>query len=168
MLTIAGSDSGGGAGIQADLKTLSALGVFGTSAITALTAQNTRGVEGIYGIPAGFVRQQMDAVLDDIAVDVVKTGMLPSREVRHQMQLPAATIGIVPACSDIWVTTDQSERVHYLQSTVMTSKRVGVRARGMLVLVFIRNSREASIPLLKMREKAFTFSAGRGGGGRRA
>ena len=75
-LTIAGSDSGGGAGIQADLKTFAALGVFGTSAITALTAQNTVGVLGVFPVPPEFVALQIDAVARDIGVDAVKTGML--------------------------------------------------------------------------------------------
>jgi len=80
-LTIAGSDSGGGAGIQADLKTFTVFGVFGMSAITALTAQNTTGVHGIQVVPAPFVRAQIDAVLSDIGVDAVKTGMLATTEV---------------------------------------------------------------------------------------
>lgn len=80
-LTIAGSDSGGGAGIQADLKTFSALGCYGMSALTALTAQNTVGVTGIHPVPPEFVGQQIDAVLDDIGVDAVKIGMLHSAEV---------------------------------------------------------------------------------------
>lgn len=75
-LTIAGSDSGGGAGIQADLKTFSALGVYGASAITALTAQNTRAVTGVMDVPAEFVTRQIDAVFDDIAVHAVKIGMV--------------------------------------------------------------------------------------------
>ena len=75
-VTIAGSDSGGGAGIQADLKTFSALGVYGASVITALTAQNTRGVTGIHDVPAEFVTRQIDAVFSDLAVDAVKIGML--------------------------------------------------------------------------------------------
>ncbi|NMM43213.1 bifunctional hydroxymethylpyrimidine kinase/phosphomethylpyrimidine kinase [Rhodospirillaceae bacterium KN72] len=75
-MTIAGSDSGGGAGIQADLKTFSALGVYGCSVIAALTAQNTRAVTGIFPIDPGFVRQQIDTVFADIAVDAVKIGML--------------------------------------------------------------------------------------------
>jgi hydroxymethylpyrimidine/phosphomethylpyrimidine kinase len=77
-LTIAGSDSGGGAGIQADLKTFAALGVYGTCAVTALTAQNTVTVEGVYPIPADFVGRQIDAIVKDIGVDAVKTGMLSS------------------------------------------------------------------------------------------
>ncbi len=80
MLTIAGSDSGGGAGIQADLKTIGANGCYGMSVITALTAQNTVGVSGIYGVPIDFVRLQMEAVLADIGTDAVKIGMLFSPE----------------------------------------------------------------------------------------
>ena len=76
VLTIAGSDSGGGAGIQADLKAFSACGVYGLSVITALTAQNTRGVTGIHDVPADFVAAQMDAVFDDIEIHAVKIGML--------------------------------------------------------------------------------------------
>jgi hydroxymethylpyrimidine/phosphomethylpyrimidine kinase len=75
-LTIAGSDSGGGAGIQADLKTFEAHGVYGMSVITALTAQNTVGVHGIHEVPDRFVRSQLDAVCEDIGVDAAKTGML--------------------------------------------------------------------------------------------
>lgn len=78
VLSVAGSDSGGGAGIQADLKTCCALGVFGTTAIAGLTAQNTRGVHAIEGVSAAFLAQQLDAVLGDFSVDAVKTGMLPS------------------------------------------------------------------------------------------
>jgi hydroxymethylpyrimidine/phosphomethylpyrimidine kinase len=77
-LTIAGSDSGGGAGIQADLKTFSALGVYGASAITAVTAQDTRRVYGFVEMEPAFVAQQIDAVLGDIGADAVKTGMLSS------------------------------------------------------------------------------------------
>jgi hydroxymethylpyrimidine/phosphomethylpyrimidine kinase len=75
-VTIAGSDSGGGAGIQADLKTFSALGVYGASIITALTAQNTQGVTGIHDVPPAFVTAQIDAVFSDLEVDAVKIGML--------------------------------------------------------------------------------------------
>ncbi len=80
VLTIAGSDSGGGAGIQADLKTISANGCYGMSVITALTAQNTLGVSGIHPVPVDFVRLQMEAVLSDIGTDAVKIGMLFSPE----------------------------------------------------------------------------------------
>jgi hydroxymethylpyrimidine/phosphomethylpyrimidine kinase len=75
-VTIAGSDSGGGAGVQADLKTFSALGVYGATVITALTAQNTRGVSAIHDVPADFIAAQIDTVFADLAVGAVKIGML--------------------------------------------------------------------------------------------
>jgi hydroxymethylpyrimidine/phosphomethylpyrimidine kinase len=80
-VTIAGSDSGGGAGIQADLKTFSALGVYGASVIAALTAQNTKGVTGIHDVPPDFVTAQIDAVFSDLAVNAVKIGMLSNPDV---------------------------------------------------------------------------------------
>ena len=94
VLSIAGSDSGGGAGIQADLKTFAALGCFGMTAITALTAQNTCGVRAIHPVPPDMLRAQIDAVLEDIGADAVKVGMLHSPEIvrtvaqaidRHQL-----------------------------------------------------------------------------------
>jgi hydroxymethylpyrimidine/phosphomethylpyrimidine kinase len=81
VLSIAGSDSGGGAGIQADLKTFSALGCYGMTAITALTAQNTLGVSGIHGVPPAFLKAQIQAVVEDIGVDAVKLGMLHAPEI---------------------------------------------------------------------------------------
>jgi len=81
ILTIAGSDSGGGAGIQADLKTISLLGGYGMSVVTAVTAQNTLGVQGIHEIPSWFVEKQIDSVLSDIGADAIKTGMLVNREI---------------------------------------------------------------------------------------
>ncbi len=83
VLTIAGSDSGGGAGIQADLKTITVHGCFGVSALTALTAQNSVGVQGIYPIPTDFIRQQLESIFDDFPVVSAKTGMLHSSEVIH-------------------------------------------------------------------------------------
>ena len=80
VLSIAGSDSGGGAGIQADLKTFAALGCFGMTAITALTAQNTTGVRSIHAVPDAILRDQIDAVVEDIGVDAVKIGMLHSAD----------------------------------------------------------------------------------------
>ena len=81
VLTIAGSDSGGGAGIQADLKTITVLGGFGMSVITALTAQNTLGVQGIYEIPEDFIEKQFDSVATDIGIDAAKTGMLATSRI---------------------------------------------------------------------------------------
>lgn len=81
VLCIGGSDSGGGAGIQADLKTFSVCGCWGTSVITAVTAQNSKGVSGIYPVSTEFVGRQLDVVLNDIGCDAVKTGMLPTAEI---------------------------------------------------------------------------------------
>ncbi len=81
VLTIAGSDSSGGAGIQADLKTFAARGVYGMSALTAITAQNTSHVEGVFNLPAEFVGRQIDAVMRDIGADAWKTGMLSNAEI---------------------------------------------------------------------------------------
>ena len=88
-LTIAGSDSSGGAGIQADLKTFAALGVYGASVITALTAQNTTGVTGIHPVPAGFVTAQLEAVLSDLDIDAIKIGMVADAAIIHAI---AATL----------------------------------------------------------------------------
>lgn len=81
VLIAAGSDSGGGAGIQADIKTVTALGGFAMTALTALTAQDTRGVFGVHEVPVAFLKQQLDLVLDDLGADAIKTGMLHSAAV---------------------------------------------------------------------------------------
>ena len=81
VLSIAGSDTGGGAGIQADIKTITALGGYATTVITALTAQNTLGVQSIFEIPASFVGQQIDAIMTDIGTDATKTGMLVNKDI---------------------------------------------------------------------------------------
>jgi hydroxymethylpyrimidine/phosphomethylpyrimidine kinase len=99
-LTIAGSDSGGGAGIQADLKTFAALGVFGTSAVTALTAQNTVRVEGVYAIPADFVARQIDAVMKDIGTNATKTGMLANRQIIETVADKIREYGLKPVVVD--------------------------------------------------------------------
>jgi hydroxymethylpyrimidine/phosphomethylpyrimidine kinase len=119
-LTIAGSDSGGGAGIQADLKTFAALGVFGASAVTALTAQNTQGVRGIHAVPAGFVVEQIDAVLDDLPVAAVKTGMLATATIVSAVadlaaagRLPRLVVDpVMVASSDDRLLEPAAERVY--------------------------------------------------------
>ena len=93
VLTIAGSDSGGGAGIQADLKTFAAMGAYGTSAITAITAQNTRGVTAIHPVPVDVVAAQLDAVLDDFEVAAVKVGMIGERAVAELIRERVAQLG---------------------------------------------------------------------------
>ena len=99
-LTIAGSDSSGGAGIQADLKTFTALGVYGASVITAVTAQNTRGVSGVLGVPGDFVTAQVDAVMSDLAVSAIKTGMLGTRETVDAVVLAIARYPGLPLVVD--------------------------------------------------------------------
>ena len=94
VLIIAGSDSGGGAGIQADLKTCAARGVFGTTAITAITAQNTMGVQGVFTLPAPFVAQQIDAVMADIGAGAWKTGMLANAAIIETVAERARHYGI--------------------------------------------------------------------------
>src|SRR5258705_11347960 len=117
-LTIAGSDSGGGAGIQADLKTFAAHGVFGTSVITALTAQNTVGVRGISAVDPDFVAAQLDAVLDDLPVAAVKTGMLATPQTvalvaRYAPRLPNLVVDpVLVASSGDRLFTADAERAY--------------------------------------------------------
>ncbi len=108
VLTIAGSDSGGGAGIQADLKTISALGCFGMSAITAVTAQNTLGVSDIHPIPPNIVKSQIQQVVDDIGTDAIKIGMLHDSDIvrvvadaihNHQTDIPFVVLDPVMVAS---------------------------------------------------------------------
>jgi len=109
VLIVAGSDSGGGAGIQADLKTVSALGGFGMTAITALTAQNTLGVFGVHPVPAEFVIQQMRVVLDDIGADAIKFGMLGSAEIADAVADFLETIPPIPIVLDpVMISTSGS------------------------------------------------------------
>jgi hydroxymethylpyrimidine kinase / phosphomethylpyrimidine kinase / thiamine-phosphate diphosphorylase len=93
-LTIAGSDSGGGAGIQADLKTFAALGVYGASVVTSVTAQNTLEVTGIHDLPAEFVTLQLDTVARDLPIDAIKTGMLSNRGIIHVVSERLKTLGV--------------------------------------------------------------------------
>jgi hydroxymethylpyrimidine/phosphomethylpyrimidine kinase len=120
LLSIAGSDSGGGAGIQADIKTASALGVYGMSVITSLTAQNTQGVRGIYAVPAEFVRAQAEAVLDDIGADAVKIGMLPTPEIvdtivaliqKYELQNVVLDPVMIATSGDALISEEAIERI---------------------------------------------------------
>jgi hydroxymethylpyrimidine/phosphomethylpyrimidine kinase len=94
LLTIAGSDSGGGAGIQADLKTFHAFGCYGMSVLTAITAQNTLGVQGVHDVPADFVAMQLESVVTDIGVDAAKTGMLSNADIIRALSKKIRELGI--------------------------------------------------------------------------
>ena len=130
VLTIAGSDSGGGAGVQADIKTISALGCYAASAITAVTVQNTMGVSNVHPIPADIVEGQIRAVLDDIGADAIKIGMLQSREITRRI---AAVLGEYPirniVLDPVMVSTSghrliEPEAVEALVSCLMPLARV--------------------------------------------
>jgi hydroxymethylpyrimidine/phosphomethylpyrimidine kinase len=110
-LTIAGSDSGGGAGIQADLKTFAALGVYGTSAITAITAQNTCGVSAVQGIDPDVVAAQIRAVVTDIGVGATKTGMLFSAEIIQAVALTIRSLDLRPLVVDPVMVATSGDRL---------------------------------------------------------
>ena len=110
-LTIAGSDSGGGAGIQADLKTFAALGVYGTSAITAITAQNTCGVSAVQGIDPDVVAAQIRAVVTDIGVGATKTGMLFSAEIIQAVALTVRSLDLHPLVVDPVMVATSGDRL---------------------------------------------------------
>ncbi len=108
VLIVAGSDSGGGAGIQADIKTVTMLGGHAMTAITALTAQNTLGVQGVLPVPADFVVQQMRSCIDDIGVDAVKIGMIGSAETACAVAEVLASIGVPVVLDPVMVATSGS------------------------------------------------------------
>ena len=129
-LTIAGSDSGGGAGIQADLKTFAAHGVYGTSAITALTAQNTVGVHGVHVVPDDFVTAQIEAIVGDLGCDAVKTGMLANSTIVEavaaaieSLELPNLVVDPVMVAKSGDHLLDE-EAVHAVRWTLLRLARV--------------------------------------------
>ncbi|HUK59837.1 MAG TPA: bifunctional hydroxymethylpyrimidine kinase/phosphomethylpyrimidine kinase [Stellaceae bacterium] len=130
VLAVAGSDSGGGAGIQADIKTIAALGAYAATAITALTAQNTQGVQGILPVAPEFVRAQMAAVLDDIGADCIKTGMLVDQGV---IEAVAATLeekaADVPLVVDPVMVSSSGTRLLDARATDALKARLIARAR---------------------------------------
>ena len=111
VLTIAGSDSGAGAGIQADLKTFAAMGVFGTTAITAITAQNTLGVQDILALPPELVAAQIDAVVGDIGADVVKTGMLANADIVNVVVAKVTERALSPLVVDPVMVSSSGDRL---------------------------------------------------------
>ena len=130
LLTIAGSDSGGGAGIQADLKTFAAHGTYGTSAITALTAQNTRGVTGVHAVPAEFVTLQIEAVVGDIGCDAVKTGMLATAAIVEAVAAAVESFDLPNLVVDPVMVAKGGDRllendaVHAIETTLLRLARV--------------------------------------------
>jgi hydroxymethylpyrimidine/phosphomethylpyrimidine kinase len=110
-LTVAGSDPSGGAGIQADLKTFSALGVYGTAVLTALTAQNTRGVTGVHPVPAEFVGEQIRTLLDDVPVHAAKTGMLGTADVVREVAAALAGRAAGPLVVDPVMVATSGDRL---------------------------------------------------------
>ncbi|MCH7580670.1 MAG: bifunctional hydroxymethylpyrimidine kinase/phosphomethylpyrimidine kinase [Chloroflexi bacterium] len=111
VLTIAGSDSGAGAGIQADLKTFAAMGVFGTTAITAITAQNTLGVQDVLALPPELVAAQIDAVVSDIGADVVKTGMLANADIVNVVVAKVRERALSPLVVDPVMVSSSGDRL---------------------------------------------------------
>ncbi|NKC13824.1 MAG: bifunctional hydroxymethylpyrimidine kinase/phosphomethylpyrimidine kinase [Gammaproteobacteria bacterium] len=123
-LTIAGSDSGGGAGIQADLKTFSALGAYGASVITALTAQNTRAVTAVVETPLAMIKAQLDAVFDDLPVTAVKIGMLSSTDIIHTVAEGLARTPVPVVLDPVMVAKSgdallRDEAVHTLRQLLL-------------------------------------------------
>lgn len=176
-LTIAGSDSGGGAGIQADLKTFSALGVYGTTVITALTAQNTKGVTGVLDVDPAFVTAQMDAVFSDIRIDAVKIGMLSRPEViravregldRWRVEQVVLDPVMVATSGDVLLVPEAIEtlrRVLIPRATVITPNLAEAAA---LLDTTIAQSREEMVAqgeaLLRLGAQAVLIKGGHGTG----
>jgi hydroxymethylpyrimidine/phosphomethylpyrimidine kinase len=124
VLIVAGSDSGGGAGIQADLKTVSALGGYAATAITALTAQNTLGVHGVVGVEPEFIAQQMTVVLEDIGVDCIKTGMLHNSDVINVVVDTLSTWPDTPVVVDPVMFAKGGHSLLENEATVALKKRL--------------------------------------------
>ena len=176
-VTIAGSDSGGGAGIQADLKTFSALGVYGASVITALTAQNTRGVSGIHDVPPDFIAAQIDAVFSDLDVGAVKIGMLSQAsaiavvaaglERHHQTNVVLDPV-MVASSGDRLLKPDAVENLRRLlipKALVLTPNLPEAAALlGVSVAAKESEMRDQGELLLALGAKAVLVKGGHGGG----
>jgi hydroxymethylpyrimidine/phosphomethylpyrimidine kinase len=131
VLTIAGSDSGGGAGIQADIKTITVLGGYAMTAITALTAQNTLGVHGVYPVPPEFVAQQIKVVLDDIGADAVKIGMLHTAEVIEAVAQALKPFPTIPLVLDPVMVAKGGARL--LEDSAVNALLIHLVPRAMVV-----------------------------------
>eukprot|EP00308_Calcidiscus_leptoporus_P000965 CAMPEP_0119358686 /NCGR_PEP_ID=MMETSP1334-20130426/6826_1 /TAXON_ID=127549 /ORGANISM="Calcidiscus leptoporus, Strain RCC1130" /LENGTH=522 /DNA_ID=CAMNT_0007373229 /DNA_START=14 /DNA_END=1579 /DNA_ORIENTATION=+ len=174
VLTVAGSDSGGGAGIQADIKTCEALGVFATTAIVALTAQNTKGVQGVFGVPKEFVREQIDSVADDMGAHVVKTGMLPTAEaieaVAAALDAHGKTVRVidpvfVAASGDTLVAPEAVESIRNILLPSATVLTPNMHEAGALLgrppPETVAEMREAASALLALGARSVVLKGGR-------
>lgn len=171
-LTIAGSDSGAGAGIQADLKTFAALGVYGTSAITALTAQNTKGVAGVHVVPAEFVTQQIEVVTSDLGCDAVKTGMLASAAIVEAVAASVEALDLPNLVVDPVMIAKSGDRlldddaVQAMKSTLLRLARVvtpNLPEAEVLAAMTIRSladMREAARRIMRHRPAAVLVKGG--------
>jgi hydroxymethylpyrimidine/phosphomethylpyrimidine kinase len=171
-LTIAGSDSGAGAGIQADLKTFAAHGVYGTSAITALTAQNTLGVAGVYPVPAEFVTLQIETVVSDIGCDAVKTGMLATSAIVEAVAAAIESLDLPNLVVDPVMVAKGGDRlldadaVHALRTTLLRLARVvtpnipEAEVLAAMPIVSLDDMRAAGRRILKLGPKAVIVKGG--------
>ncbi len=172
VLSIAGSDSGGGAGIQADLKTFSALGCYGMTAITALTAQNTVGVQAIHGVPAAFLKTQLQSVLDDIGVNAVKIGMLHSPEVVEVVAWAIDHYGLKQVVLDPVMVATSGDRLIAQETVAVLVSELFTRVQlvtpnldeaGLLLqknLSKVDELQNAALALLNMGAKAVLLKGG--------
>lgn len=176
VLTVAGSDSGGGAGIQADLKTCEANGVFGTTAIVALTAQNTIGVQGVEPIDDKFVTKQIDSVLSDMGAHAIKTGMLPTAEAIQNVakaldaHKPKGTVRVidpvfVAASGDTLVSPDAIDAIRKILVPTATVLTPNMPEAGKLLSQAppqsVEQMRTAAERLLEMRAQSVLLKGGR-------
>jgi hydroxymethylpyrimidine/phosphomethylpyrimidine kinase len=171
-LTIAGSDSGGGAGIQADLKTFAAHGVYGTSAITALTAQNTIGVSGVHVAPDDFVTAQIEAVVADLGCNAVKTGMLANSTIVEavaaaveSLELPNLVVDPVMVAKSGDHLLDE-EAVHALRWTLLRMARVvtpnipEAEVLSKMAIASVADMREAARRIAALKPAAVVIKGG--------
>ena len=154
-LTIAGSDSGGGAGIQADLKTFAAHGVFGTSAVTAVTVQNTVGVTAVHALPADLVTAQIEAVATDIGVDAVKTGMLANAAIVEAVAAAIASLDLPRVVVDPVMVAKSGDRL--LEEEAIAALRSELLPLALVVTPNIPEAEvlaEMRVPTLKEARRA--------------
>jgi hydroxymethylpyrimidine/phosphomethylpyrimidine kinase len=156
VLIVAGSDSGGGAGIQADIKTVTALGGFATTAVTALTAQNTLGVFGVVGVAPDFIQQQMRLVLEDIGADAIKTGMLHSAAVIDAVcEVLEARAPRVPVVVDPVMVAQSGDSLLVPDAVTALTRRLVPQAT-----VLTPNLPEAARALLELGPEAVLLKGG--------